>query len=77
MPYLNDSETSRKIRQGDLSPTYLFYGTERYLLERTLVLLSNKASQEPKSFNHIILDGEKSTAEQIETAAETLPVMAT
>jgi len=64
------------LKEGRISPVYLFYGEERFLLERALkkfeeVLLP----PEMKDLNMDVVDGKEVCAADIVELAENLPVM--
>lgn len=77
MPELTDVALMKNIRQGQIDPVYFFYGKELLLLQKALSALIKKVvSPGMESFNLQKFDSDKTTVEEIENAAEALPVMA-
>jgi len=65
------------INRGVLAPVYLFYGTEKLLMDNYLEKLKAKLlPPELEAFNFDKVDGEKATIGQVIDLANTLPVMA-
>ncbi len=77
MPEITDSQLMKNIRQGQIDPVYFFYGKELLLLHKALsALLKKVVTPGMESFNLQKFDSDKTTVEEIENAAEALPVMA-
>ncbi len=69
-------ELWKKIKQNNLSSTYLLYGTEMFLINETKNLLINAVvSEEEKDFNLSTFDLEEIPVEVALEDAETLPFM--
>lgn len=69
-------EYLKDLKLGNLKPVYLFYGTEKYLIEYLLKETKKKYIDELyESLNYINIDGEKLRFSSIENANETLPFM--
>jgi len=67
----------KSINRGVLAPVYLFYGTEKLLMDSYLEKLKAKLlPPELEAFNFDKVDGEKVSAGQIADLANTMPVMA-
>lgn len=65
------------IKRGVISPVYLFYGTERYLIKETLQKLYEALVPEGiGDFNYEKLDGAQVSPAFVATSASTLPVFA-
>lgn len=74
---MNYREYIKDLENGELKPVYVFYGTERYLID--FLIKKTKKKYVDKSFealNYAYLDGEKVKFSEIENANETLPFMA-
>jgi DNA polymerase-3 subunit delta len=64
----------KKIKQKDIAPIYLVYGTEAYLLNETKQLLLNHIlNEEEKDFNFSVYDLEETPIEVALEDAETFP----
>ncbi|KJS87230.1 MAG: hypothetical protein JM58_05040 [Peptococcaceae bacterium BICA1-8] len=67
----------KSINRGVLAPVYLFYGTEKLLMDSYLGKLKAKLlPPELEAFNFDKVDGEKVSIHQIVDLANTMPVMA-
>jgi DNA polymerase-3 subunit delta len=67
----------KSINRGVLAPVYLFYGTEKLMMDNYLEKLKAKLlPPELEAFNYDKVDGEKVSIGQIVELANTLPVMA-
>jgi DNA polymerase-3 subunit delta len=67
----------KSINRGVLAPVYLFYGTEKLLMDNYLEKLKAKLlPPELEAFNFDKVDGEKVSIGQIIDLANTLPVLA-
>jgi len=65
------------IKRGVLAPVYLFYGTEKLLMDNYLGKLKVKIlPPEVEAFNFDKVDGEKVNISQVVDLANTMPVMA-
>jgi DNA polymerase-3 subunit delta len=58
---------------GKISPVYLFYGEEQYLIKQALKSLCNCFLTETNEWNYELLDGQEISAEEIVNAANTVP----
>jgi DNA polymerase-3 subunit delta len=60
-----------------LAPVYFVYGKERYLVDRALHLLRERAiDPRTRDFNYELYQGKEATAERVVSSARTLPMMA-
>ncbi len=67
----------KDLKNDNLSPVYLFYGTEKYLIDFLIDETKKKYIDEIyESLNYIYIDDEKADFSKIENANETLPFMA-
>ncbi|KJS22963.1 MAG: hypothetical protein VR72_03485 [Clostridiaceae bacterium BRH_c20a] len=67
----------KSINRGVLAPVYLFYGTEKLLMDSYLGKLKAKLlPPELEAFNFDKIDGEKVSIHRIVDLANTMPVMA-
>lgn len=67
----------KSINRGVLAPVYLFYGTEKFLMDNCLEKLKAKLLPPGfEDFNFDKVDGEKMSISQIIDLANTMPVMA-
>lgn len=67
----------KDLKNENLSPVYLFYGTEKYLVDYLIDEIKKKYIEEVyESLNYIYIDDEKAEFSKIENANETLPFMA-
>jgi DNA polymerase-3 subunit delta len=77
MAFLSDTELIKNVRQNKIEPVYFLYGKELVLLEKSVDILVKKiVSGTMKSFNLQKFDSDKLTIEEIQNAAEALPMMA-
>jgi DNA polymerase III subunit delta len=68
------AEIEKNIKSKKFKPFYLFYGSESYLIDKTLDALVNSAlGNEDKSFNYSIYDMEETPLDLAVEDAETLP----
>ncbi|MFZ5946014.1 MAG: DNA polymerase III subunit delta [Bacillota bacterium] len=64
------------IKRGVIAPVYLFFGTEKLLMEQSLTRLKGQVLPEGlEAFNYDKLDAEKLPLGQIIDVANTMPVM--
>lgn len=64
------------INRGVISPLYLFYGTEKLLIDKCLTKLKEKLLPDGlEAFNYDRVDGEKVPLKEIIDLANTIPVM--
>lgn len=67
----------KEISGGKVSPVYLFYGTEKFLLREAVNRLEEAVvPQEARDFNLSVLDLRETPLEQVLMDAETFPVLA-
>ncbi len=60
-----------------LAPVYFVYGKERYLVDRALHLLRERAiDPRTRDFNYELYQGKEATADRVINAARTFPMMA-
>ena len=72
----NQSTLHENLQAGRVRPLYLFYGEERYLLDRALERLREAVVAEGLDvFNYERLDGKVLTLEKLADAVESVPVM--
>jgi len=65
------------LRDGDAGPLYWIYGKERFLVDRAVALLKERAlDPRTRDFNYDLLYGKEAGAQKILAAARTLPMMA-
>lgn len=69
-------ELNREILAGQLKPLYLLYGSERFLLQKTLSLLIEAVAPGDNPFNLQRLDAEGLTVSELLNHANTLPFFA-
>ncbi|MBQ2887480.1 MAG: DNA polymerase III subunit delta [Firmicutes bacterium] len=69
-------ELNKAIKAGDIKPLYLFYGSERFLLHRTLNLLINAVAPGDNPFNLQRLNAENLSLGELLNNANTLPFFA-
>lgn len=66
----------RDIKRKDFSNLYFLYGEENYLLEESLTLLLDALiDKESRSFDLVIIEGEKAVAKTIIGASLSLPLL--
>ncbi|MGJ7912200.1 DNA polymerase III subunit delta [Neobacillus sp. LXY-1] len=69
-------ESWRKIKQGEMAPIYLLYGTESFLINETKQLLLGKIlTEEERDFNFSVYDLEETPVEIAVEDAETFPFL--
>ncbi len=69
-------ELNRRIKSGNLSGIYFFYGEEQYLLSKKIDQIVKKAvTNGTESFNLFKFDGKKATAEEIIASLDQFPQM--
>lgn len=67
----------KDIKEDKLSPLYVFWGHEDYLIENSLKMLKKEVVGEAyEAFNYIILDASETTVDHVLESAETLPLFA-
>ena len=77
MPFLNDSEFAKSIRENEVAPIYFLYGKEVFLSEGYLKKLVEKVVPKgTESFNFRQFDGAELCISDIKTEVEALPLMA-
>lgn len=77
MPIWKDDVLHKSIKQNEIYPMYLFYGTEIHLMQNMVSLLLRKTvSSGFESFNLQKFDGDTVSLNQLQTAYEALPMMA-
>ena len=57
MAQMNEKELNRALRTGLPSGVFLFYGSDRYLVERYASLIVDRAVKGDKTFNYERVDG--------------------
>ncbi|GIX07324.1 MAG: hypothetical protein KatS3mg115_1727 [Candidatus Poribacteria bacterium] len=73
----NIQEIPRAIRRGEVSPLYVLFGQERYLLNRLVELVIEALLPESGPWREMCLehlDGETATVPELIAAAETVPM---
>ena len=75
---ITESELKKQIKEGRLQRVYFFYGEETYLSGHYAAQIAAKAvgGDELAAFNLQKFDGRDCTMEELEDAAEALPLMA-
>lgn len=69
-----DTEVWKQIKQGNIAPIYLLYGTESFLIDETKQLLLNTAlSDDERDFNFSAYDLEETPIDVVLEDAETFP----
>lgn len=69
-------ELKKRIKAGEISGIYLFYGEEVYLKEFYLGKLKEAIPDGGfAEFNHVLLDGKNLQSDQVDDAIESFPVM--
>ncbi len=67
----------KDIKEDKLSPIYVFWGHEDYLIENSLKMLKKTVVGDAyEAFNYIVLDALEATVEHVLESAETLPLFA-
>jgi DNA polymerase-3 subunit delta len=66
-------ELNKAIQADDIKPLYLFYGSERFLLQRTLELLTSHVAPGDSPFNLERLNAENLSIGELLSRANTLP----
>lgn len=75
MAKLTEQEFKKELSSGKLSPVYLIYGEEKYLVKKyTERLMEKAAGKNPSGFDFTRLDS-SSDLEEIFSACEQLPIM--
>ncbi len=73
---MNEAQLKSALKEG-LSPVYVLYGEESYLVEQYTRLIAKQAVGDPDdAFNMHRFDGQAVTPEQLDQAVEALPLMA-
>lgn len=71
------TEFIKDIKDNKLSPLYVFWGHENYLIEQSLKMLKDKiVGPDFEAFNYIVLDASETTVDHVIESAETLPLFA-
>ena len=71
------TEFIKDIKDNKLSPLYVFWGHENYLIEQSLKMLKDKVvGADFEAFNYIVLDASETTVDHVIESAETLPLFA-
>ena len=71
------SEFIKDIKENTLSPLYVFWGHENYLIENSIKMLKAKVVGEGyEAFNYVVLDATETTVDHVLESAETLPLFA-
>ncbi len=66
-----------EVREGDLAPLYWIHGKERFLVDRAVAILRERAlDPRTRDFNYDLLYGKEAGAQKILGASRTLPMMA-
>ncbi len=75
---ITESELKKQLKGDRLAPVYFLYGEESYLTAHYAAQIASRAAGETAlaEFNLQKFDGQSCTADEIEDAAEALPVMA-
>lgn len=75
---ITENELKKQLKAGELARVYFLYGEESYLTAHYASQIAAKAAGDSAlaEFNLQKFDGQSCTAEEIEDAAEALPVMA-
>lgn len=68
-------EVLKQIGQGEISPLYVFYGEERWLIDEALRLLKEKLLPEGDSFNYESFDLTEEPVERALDSAESFTLM--
>ena len=77
MPILNDSRFFQECKEGLLPPVAVFYGSERYLLDKAVELLAQKAVDgASRDYFFRRFDGANVDLDQFCAEVEELPLMA-
>lgn len=69
-------ELNKEIRDGNIKPLYLLYGSERFLLQKTVSLLIQAVAPGDNPFNLQRLDADNITAAELLNHANTPPFFA-
>ena len=73
---MEPKDLDKQISSGKIGNLYFFYGEEQFLLENKLKAIKSKIVEKDfEEFNYEKLDGKKVSAEDIETALLSVPVM--
>jgi len=71
------SEFVKDVKDNTLSPLYVFWGHEEYLIENSIKMLKKAVVDEGyEAFNYIVLDASETTVDHVLESAETLPMFA-
>ena len=69
-------DLDKQISSGKIRTLYFFYGEEQFLLENKIKAIKSKIIEKDfEEFNFEKLDGKKITADEIESALLSVPVM--
>ncbi len=67
---------ARQMKQGDVSPVYVFYGTETFLMQEMVTfMVRTLIPEESREFNYITYDLRETSIEHVIQDAETFPFM--
>ena len=67
----------REIERGELSPVYLFFGEEVYLIEQLIKKIVEKGTESStRDFNYDVLDAENTDGKTVVGIASSFPLMA-
>jgi len=74
---MEPKDLDKQISSGKIGNLYFFYGEEQFLLENKLKAIKSKIVEKDfEEFNYEKLEGKKITAQEIEAALLSVPVMA-
>lgn len=75
---MKETDLKKQLKEAVLQPVYFLYGEETYLTSHYAGAIAEKAvgKDDMGGFNLQKLDGQECTAEELEDAAEALPLMA-
>lgn len=73
---MEPKDLDKQISSGKIGNLYFFYGEEQFLMENKIrAIKSRLVEKDFEEFNYTKLDGKKITADEIEAALLTVPVM--
>ncbi len=76
MPFMNDTELARMIKEGNFTPVYFFFGKEIFLAEGYLKKIIEKVvHKSTASFNFKQFDGAELDVSLLQMEIEALPLM--
>ncbi|MEG0693408.1 MAG: DNA polymerase III subunit delta, partial [Oscillospiraceae bacterium] len=77
MPYLQDEDLFKDIKQKNIANVYFLYGQEKYFISQAVLQIRKKVVDESfESFNLNKINGEKLDLSEFEDMTDALPVMA-